>query len=77
MTEGRQPFTAEIKTLAKGPSTYDPLEDSICRNRNFADAIAMTKEAARAPVAVRGPYLTTCAVSPNWPRARRTRIGVL
>jgi transposase len=24
-TEGRQPFTAEIKTLAKGPSTYDPL----------------------------------------------------
>jgi hypothetical protein len=25
MTEGRQPFTAEIKTLAKGPSTYDPL----------------------------------------------------
>ena len=26
MTEGRQPFTAEIKTLAKGPSTYDPLE---------------------------------------------------
>ena len=23
MTEGRQPFTAEIKTLAKGPSTYD------------------------------------------------------
>jgi hypothetical protein len=29
MTEGRQPFTAEIKTLAKGPSTYDPLENSI------------------------------------------------
>src|SRR6202042_3968668 len=26
MTEGRQPFTAEIKTLAKGPSTYDPLQ---------------------------------------------------
>src|SRR5215831_18926822 len=26
MTEGRQPFTAEIKTLAKRPSTYDPLE---------------------------------------------------
>jgi hypothetical protein len=26
MTEGRQPFTAEIKTLAKGPSTYDPLD---------------------------------------------------
>jgi hypothetical protein len=24
MTEGRQPFTAEIKTLAKRPSTYDP-----------------------------------------------------
>jgi hypothetical protein len=29
MTEGRQPFTAEIKTLAKGPSTYDPLENEI------------------------------------------------
>jgi hypothetical protein len=25
MTEGRQPFTAQINTLAKGPSTYDPL----------------------------------------------------
>jgi hypothetical protein len=23
MTEGRQPFTAEIKTLAKGPSIHD------------------------------------------------------
>jgi hypothetical protein len=31
MTEGRQPFTAEIKTLAKGPSTYDPLETEIRR----------------------------------------------
>jgi hypothetical protein len=29
MTEGRQPFTAEIKMLAKGPSTYDPLENAI------------------------------------------------
>ena len=29
MTEGRQPFTAEIKRLAKGPSTYDPLENAI------------------------------------------------
>jgi hypothetical protein len=29
MTGGRQPFTVEIKTLAKGPSTYDPLENSI------------------------------------------------
>jgi hypothetical protein len=29
MTEGRQPFTAEIKMLAKGPSTYDPLENII------------------------------------------------
>jgi hypothetical protein len=28
MTEGRQPFTAEIKTLAKGPSIYDPLENA-------------------------------------------------
>jgi hypothetical protein len=33
MTEGRQPFTAEIKTLAKGPSTYDPLENAICALR--------------------------------------------
>jgi len=33
MTEGRQPFTAEIKTLAKGPSTYDPLENTIGANR--------------------------------------------
>jgi hypothetical protein len=35
MTEGRQPFTAEIKTLAKGPSTYDPLENSIRKKRSF------------------------------------------
>ena len=37
MTEGRQPFTAEIKTLAKGPSTYDPLENDIalpCHSRS-------------------------------------------
>jgi hypothetical protein len=33
MTEGRQPFTTEIKTLAKGPSTYDPLENTIRRYR--------------------------------------------
>jgi hypothetical protein len=33
MTEGRQPFTGEIKTLAKGPSTYDPLENAIRRHR--------------------------------------------
>jgi hypothetical protein len=33
MTEGRQPFTAEIKTLAKGPSTYDPLENDIRRHQ--------------------------------------------
>jgi hypothetical protein len=32
MTEGRQPFTAEIKTLAKGPSTYDPFENTIRRH---------------------------------------------
>jgi hypothetical protein len=45
MTEGRQPFTAEIKTLAKGPSTYDPLENAIRRlqpagmrkNRSFRE----------------------------------------
>jgi hypothetical protein len=36
MTEGRQPFTAEIKTLAKGPSTYDPLENTIRRHRSSA-----------------------------------------
>ena len=35
MTEGRQPFTAEIKTLAKGPSTYDPLENSIRQKPEF------------------------------------------
>jgi hypothetical protein len=35
MTEGRQPFTAEIKTLAKGPSTYDPLENTIGGERAF------------------------------------------
>jgi hypothetical protein len=36
MTEGRQPFTAEIKMLAKGPSTYDPLENRIrCSHRIF------------------------------------------
>jgi hypothetical protein len=31
MTEGRQLFTAEVKTLAKGPSTYDALENKIRR----------------------------------------------
>ncbi len=40
MTEGRQPFTAEIKTLAKGPSTYDPLENGIRKYRPFADGLA-------------------------------------
>ena len=35
MTEGRQPFTAEIKTLAKGPSTYDPLENTIGGKRAY------------------------------------------
>ena len=39
MTEGRQPFTAEIKTLAKGPSTYDPLENTISRKRSLADGV--------------------------------------
>jgi hypothetical protein len=37
MTEGRQPFTAEIKTLAKGASTYDPLENGIRRLRTDTD----------------------------------------
>jgi hypothetical protein len=36
MTEGRQPFTAEIKTLAKGPSTYDPLENTIDAQQSSA-----------------------------------------
>lgn len=40
MTEGRQPFTAEIKTLAKGPSTYDPLENGIGKERSFPDDVA-------------------------------------
>jgi hypothetical protein len=36
MTEGRQPFTAEIKALAKGPSTYDPLENGIRPKRSLS-----------------------------------------
>jgi hypothetical protein len=40
MTEGRQTFTAEIKTLAKGPSTYDPLENNIRKKRAIADGDA-------------------------------------
>jgi hypothetical protein len=36
MTEGRQPFTAETKTLAKGPSTYDPFD----KERSFAARLA-------------------------------------
>jgi hypothetical protein len=39
MTEGRLPFTAEIKTLAKGPSTYDPLENKIRQKRSFPDGL--------------------------------------
>jgi hypothetical protein len=40
MTEGRQPFTAEIKTLAKGPSTYDPLENSVRHNQLFLEGVS-------------------------------------
>jgi hypothetical protein len=39
MTEGRQPFTAEIKTLAKGPSTYDSFENDIGAERPSTRAI--------------------------------------
>ena len=39
MTEGRQPFTAEIKTLAKGPSTYDPLENGIRKERTLPKGV--------------------------------------
>jgi hypothetical protein len=47
MTEGRQPFTAEIKTLAKGPSTYDPLENKIPRFRPLAaDTATGSKQTA-------------------------------
>jgi hypothetical protein len=42
MTEGRQPFTAEIKTLAKGPSTYDPLENNIRGKRAYRRASGRT-----------------------------------
>ena len=43
MTEGRQLFTAEAKTLAKGPSTYDPLENTI---RRFATSTAWRESGA-------------------------------
>ena len=47
------------------------------RNRDFAGAIAMAKEAATlAPEAVRGLTRTTCAASANWPKRCRTRTGV-
>jgi hypothetical protein len=48
MTEGRQPFTAEIKTLAKGPSTYDPLENNIDVNRTLRIA-ALDASIGRTP----------------------------
>jgi hypothetical protein len=41
MTEGRQPFTAEIKTLAKGPSTYDPLENGIRAHRTAGGDVSL------------------------------------
>jgi hypothetical protein len=44
MTEGRQPFTAEIKTLAKGPSTYDPLENEIGRKKNLNGSLVLDEE---------------------------------
>jgi hypothetical protein len=39
MTERREAFTTEIKTLAKGPSTYDPLENDIGGSRLSGHAI--------------------------------------
>jgi hypothetical protein len=44
MTEGRQPFTAEIKMLAKGPSTYDPLENAIQRKAVDGATVGLRQE---------------------------------
>ena len=44
MTEGRQPFTAEIKTLAKGPSTYDPLEPYAFRRTAYPAILLAARE---------------------------------
>ena len=61
MTEGRQPFTAEIKTLAKGPSTYDPLENGICANGTAGvDMKDITKEPLKA-----APVHTSAATKKN------------
>ena len=62
MTEGRQPFTAEIKTLAKGPSTYDPWENTIRPERKSTAAarntgfFAIAQLAAAAMLPLRGPH---------------------
>jgi hypothetical protein len=53
MTEGRQPFTAEIKTLAKGPSTYDPLENSIHADVDEMRHCANGRNRSRRSVALR------------------------
>jgi hypothetical protein len=54
MTEGRQPLTAEIKTLAKGPSTYDPLGNRIVR---LAMLTSPSKKPRRALLQTEGPPL--------------------
>jgi hypothetical protein len=61
MREGRQPLTAEIKTLAKGPSTYDPLENAICANGTAGvDMKDITKEPLKA-----APVHTSAATKKN------------
>jgi hypothetical protein len=55
MTEGRQPFTAEIKTLAKGPSTYDPLHNSMGLRITQAESARIT---IRASITVKKRLLT-------------------
>ena len=47
MTEGRQPFTAEIKMLAKGPSTYDPLENAIDLKTDGSDFDRLFRDGER------------------------------
>jgi hypothetical protein len=55
MTEGRQPFTAEIKTLAKGPSTYDLLENTI---RRFRRHFLLAQHDRGLPRSVHGRQMT-------------------
>lgn len=64
MTEGRQPFTAEIKTLAKGPSTYDPLENNIGVKRTSTIAAVYVVGKA-APCAIRSTEVCDAAMARN------------